>query len=228
VASRTADGKRGADNGTIDYPVRPPGSMPPPAFAVLPQPAAARAGERVSVSHVSLLDDVTITGCAVGFEEDNLASCHPTAQGWVADIAVPPETTAGPGTLQWRVTYQRAEKTGATDGLLTFTVLDPAAGGGGFWRQLLPIAGRVLLGGALLAGLIATRGIRTRVVTFLKRFFGTGNPAGADADMDGAVNVVALSRSDSKVVNVKDTDAWPVHLIRVSPQLDPRLWEEKP
>lgn len=173
VTFRTADGRRGADNDIVDYEVRPPGTVRPPAFAVRPQPAAARAGERVSVSHVSLVDGVSITACTAGFAEDRAAACRPDGGGWIADVAVPDRARPGPGTLLWRVAYQRAGTTGARDGLLSFTVLssdaggggggDGGGGGGGFWRPLLAQAGKVALLGSLVVVFIAGRGLLSRV-----------------------------------------------------------------
>ncbi|MEV6494242.1 hypothetical protein AB0M20_37310, partial [Actinoplanes sp. NPDC051633] len=139
VTSRTADGRRGADNGIVNYPVRAPGSPLPPAFDVRPEPAAGRSGDRVTVSMLSLVEGTAVTGCAVGFDEGSLAACHPAAKGWAADLVVPEGAKAGPGTLLWRVAYKRTGRPGAADGLLTFTVLPPEVVRAGFPGNLLPI-----------------------------------------------------------------------------------------
>jgi hypothetical protein len=223
LTSKAADGTPDTGNGTIDYLVRQRGSPRPPEFAIRPQPAAARAGEHVTVSHVSLLDDVALTGCAVGFTEDRLAACHPAAEGWAADLAVPEGMTPGPGTLVWRAAYQRAGQVGTADGRLTFTVLDaPADGDRSSWRKFLAIAGRVLLFGALIGALMAVRGVRTRVADRVRKWWD------GDADADAAVEVVALTRPDRRRVSLRDTDPWALSLIRIRPRLDPQLREDRP
>ena len=227
VASRTtATGKAGADNGLIEYRVL--GNEPaPPAFSIRPDPAGAPPGQRVAVVQTSLVDDVTISGCSAGFEQNTMSPCRQSADGWLADVVVPPTMHAGPSTLRWRLVYARDQgETGATDGLVTFTVLaapGPPGSGPGWWNYLW----RGLLGALVVAGLVGYR----RAVRFLRE---RRRPV-EDDDRDEAapppVRVLARQRLDRMAVSVSHRDAKPVWQVRITahkPDPDPVIHEEPP
>jgi hypothetical protein len=234
VAYRTtANGAPGADNGTIDYRVLAPGTAPAPAFSVLPNPAAARAGERLTVSQASLVDGVTITGCSAGFTESAMAECRQTPHGWAADVVVPQAVQPGPGTVLWRLAYHRAGEAGggATDGLVTFTVLSAATPSAGLLPKVLGILGRILLGAVVLTGLVAGPSLRNWA---RRRWDKWRNPPETpdqeDVDPD-SVQVVPMQRADRMTVKVENPDAPPDHLIRITlhrPRFVVLYYEEVP
>jgi hypothetical protein len=227
VASRTtATGRAGADNGLIDYRVL--GDEPePPAFSIRPDPAGAPPGQQVAVVQTSLIDDVAITDCSAGFDRNAMSPCRQSAQGWLADVVVPPTMHAGPSTVRWRLAYARDRGgSGTTDGLVTFTVLaapGPPDGGGRWWAYLW----RAALGAVVLAGLVGYR----RVTRYFRE---RRRPVQQDDGDDVApvrVRVSARQRLDRMAVAVSDPEARPVWQVRITtqePDLDPVIIEEKP
>ncbi|HEU4348653.1 MAG TPA: hypothetical protein VFR35_12805 [Actinoplanes sp.] len=205
------------------------GAEQPPAFSVLADPTAAAPGGRIAVLHRSLVDGVSITGCSAGFKPDAMADCRQTAQGWIADVDLPTKTAAGSGALRWTVAYSRAGQNtpGSTDGLLNFTVLAavPVAEEPGIWTTLWGLLWRVVLGGALLAGLVGARRIGTRGRTWWKEHR-AGNPG-----VPESVRVVPVIPDGPLDVDLSNPDAPPRRLIRLTYHRRPpdiSIREEKP
>jgi hypothetical protein len=221
VTSRSAKGKAGSGSDTIDYRVLATGAEPPPAFSVRPVPPAARIGARVAVSHRSLVDGVSITGCSAGFTPAAMADCHHTEQGWIADVLVPDAVAPGAGIVLWKVAYTRTgagdkageAAPGSTDGLLNVTVLaKQVTNAAGIWKTLGGIGWRVMLGGLLLAGLVGFKSVARRTRDRWRRRPGGSNHSG----LPGSVRVVPVLPAGPMDVRVSDPDAAPRRLIRLT------------
>jgi hypothetical protein len=227
VVFQDAAGRRGTDNGTIDYLVQ--ADVPyPPAFEVVADPAAATPGKRVTVSHTPLDADVAITGCRAGFTEKAMTACRQSPSGWVADVEVPPATSPGPSRVFWTVAYTRpGEAAGATEGLSSFRVLPPVDDHRGRLRKATDLLWRTVLGGVLLVGLLAVRGIRKPILDRLR-----GRRAAESDDDRGipeSVRIVPVFETDRMSVLVDRSDAAPAQDIRIltrRPRLAPRVPEE--
>lgn len=165
ATSRTASGKTGAGSGTVSYRVLEPGAPPPATFKVGTDPTAAAAGQRVAVSHESLVPGVIITACQAGFADGAMTICHQVADHWVADITVPAATPPGSYPIRWRLAYSRAGQAPAsTNGLVSFRVTPGSPHRtDGIWDKLWPYIWRILLGGVLLVGLVGGRRLAGRI-----------------------------------------------------------------
>jgi len=228
ATSRTPSG--GPADGTIAYRVLAAGADAPPAFAVRPEPAAVRAGGRVTVSYQALVPGVSIARCSAGFDGRPMAECRRSGPGWVADVAVPEDAPPGAGALRWRVAYTRTGSgtPASTDGLVSFDVLAGApAEPGGIWPNRLPIGVGVLLGGVVLAGLFGYRTV-TRRLGGRRWWRRSADPVGLDADSVRVVPVIPTGPLD---VQAGDPDAPPRHLVRLTiqrPPVDVQIHEEMP
>ena len=214
ATSRTVAGNPDFGSGTILYRVLPADVPKPPAFSVLPQPAAAAAGERVAVSFQSLVSDVATTGCQAGFAAGPMADCRQTSAGWVADVSVPASAKPGNEPIHWTLAYGRAgEADGSTDGLVSFYVqpgTTPPAHG--VWAKLWPFAWRILLGGVLLAGLIGWRRL-ARAIRGRPAPQRSGEP---DAELPETVRVVPILPVGRFDVQVRGADTTARHRIRLT------------
>jgi hypothetical protein len=203
------------------------------AFSVLPAPAAARAGEHVTVSQASLVDGVTISGCSAGFTPAGMTPCRQTPQGWAAEVLVPKDIPVGRGTVQWNLVYQRTGSpgSGSTDGLLTFTVLGAEPTAAGWGAKLLGTGGKVLLGTLALAALVGSRGVRRRLGGWRDRLRPNGTTAPDEPSEPPGPRVVPMLHAERMAVHVTDAAAPPEHLIRITtraPLPDPVVREEMP
>ena len=218
----TAAGTGGAGGGTIDYEVL--GADPPAAaFSVLPEPASTTAGTKIKLSYVSLVDGVDIAGCSAGFTPDSTSACRRTADGWVADLAIPDSMPVGRTQVHWQLTYQRVggTGTGATDGLTLFEVL-PHRPGPGWLRQLLI---RVAIGALALLLPLAFTPVRRRLGRLFRR--GDGEKSGDTDDTSEELTAVAVDWPENTRVTVEDREVPAMSLIGVIPHLDPILHEEE-
>jgi hypothetical protein len=222
----------GNGGGTIDYRVLGKDEPPPVAFAVTPQPGAARAGGKVVVSARSLVDGVTITGCSTGFADDAMTPCRPTADGWTTDLTVPAAMPVGPAKVLWRLAYGRPGGTPEdAGGFSTFTVLDEIDNASGTsWWDLFRTAVQLLGGAVFLAALIGWRFIAKRVRgNRAARQAATAAPA--DAGIPPTVTVVTLHDRDRMYIGAPDRSAPAGHLftiVRHNPRTEPGLTEERP
>jgi hypothetical protein len=212
-----ATGGGGTGGGTIDYEVL--GDQPAAAaFSVMPDPATAKPGGKIKLAHTALVDGVDVTGCTAGLAPDAMAACVRTADGWVAELAVPGTAPAGKTKVSWRLTYQQAGEPGAADGLTYFEVLaavPPEPDFPGLWQLL----GRLLLGVVALAAPLALTPVRRR----LGRMFGRDRAAAAEDADPADVTAVPLDNPASMVTTVNDRDVPAVHLVSVIPRIDPVL-----
>jgi hypothetical protein len=139
VASRSKDGRPGADNDSVEYRILPPPaeqattttapatadqpkSRPAggaPRFTAMTEPESAAPGEPVTVTVAPVDPADRIASCSVTFAESTGTSCRRTAGGWVATVAVPAGAEAGVRPLDWDVT----SRAGSGSGTIGYRVL---------------------------------------------------------------------------------------------------------
>ncbi|MBM2614920.1 hypothetical protein JIG36_05025 [Actinoplanes sp. LDG1-06] len=209
----------GQGGGTIDYEVL--GAAPPAAaFSVLPDPAAAVAGQTVKLTLDSLVEGVEILGCSAGFTAEGMSSCHRTGEGWVAELLIPVTTEPGKTKVMWQLTYQRAgAEQGAANGLTLFSVLPPEPVAGP-WDKVRGLLSRGLLGALVVVAPFAFAPVRRRIGKLFHR-----DDPGDDETAGELTAVVAEGRS---MTAVTERDHPAVDLVSITPAIDPTLHEEVP
>ncbi|BCY13418.1 hypothetical protein [Actinoplanes sp. L3-i22] len=207
-----------------------------PAFEVVAEPAAATGGREVTVSHRPADTGVAITGCWVGFTEKTLTTCQQSANGWTAQVEVPPAMPVGPSPLRWTIAYARSGSPGGTaQGLSSFRVLPPDKADHHWWDTAWGLLWRTALGAAVLAGLIAFRAVRKPVLDRFRPRPATGTSGDRrprdEAPSEEAVFVVPVPAVEEMSVRVDRPDAPPAHDIRLEirrPRLTPHVPEGLP
>ena len=149
VASRTADGRPGADSDVISYPVRAPatpttqGSVAPatsdtatngppaaagspPAFVAATDPESAAPGAPVTVTVSAIDAGAEVTGCVIAFPGQPGSPCGQAGGRWSATVRVPDGAPPGDLPLRWSATTRSAAG-GPADGTISYRVLAAGA-----------------------------------------------------------------------------------------------------